>query len=224
MPVLMRKRLLALACVCAAWSVTARAQNAPDVDAAVAVVRTRAAAGHVVAQFTLGSLLYYGGVDLSQAVDWFRRAAGQNYPPAEFQLGQLYDFGFGVEQDDAQALAWYRRAAAGGSAAAQRAVGDFYRTGRAVTKDPVEAARWYRLAADGDDVRAQYQLAQMCLNGDGVPHDYASAYVWSAVAAAQAPLIDNRKALIEMRNIASVRLGEDAAAEAAKRVADWKPR
>jgi len=129
-----------------------------------------------------------------------------------------------VEQDDAQALAWYRRAAAGGSAAAQRAVGDFYRTGRAVTKDPVEAARWYRLAADGDDVRAQYQLAQMCLNGDGVPHDYASAYVWSAVAAAQAPLIDNRKALIEMRNIASVRLGEDAAAEAAKRVADWKPR
>ena len=111
-----------------------------------------------------------------------------------------------------------------GSAPAQRTLGDFYRAGRAVEANAAEAARWYRLAADGDDIRAQYQLARMCLDGDGVPHDYTSSYVWSAVAATQAPLIDNRKALIEMRNIAEVRLGPEAAAEAATRVQAWKPR
>ena len=50
-------------------------------------------------------------------------------------MGQVYDFGFGVAQDDVQALAWYRKAAEHGSAPAQRAVGDFYKRGRAVQAD-----------------------------------------------------------------------------------------
>jgi TPR repeat protein len=201
----------------------AHAQDPPDVERALAAVRARASAGHVVAQFTLGSVLYYGGTDLPQAVDWFRKAADQRYAPAEFQIGQLYDFGFGLAQDDAEALAWYRRAAMDGSAPAQRAIGDFYRTGRLVTADAVEAVRWYQRGAQADDIRAQFQLGQMYLNGDGVPHDYESAYLWFAVAATQAPLLDNRKALVEMRNIAEVRMGPEAAAVAERRVKAWTP-
>ena len=101
-----------------------------EVQDALAAARIRAAAGDVVAQFSLGAILYYGADDTSQAIDWFRKAAAQKYAPAEFQMGQLFDFGFGVQQDDGEAFTWYRRAAEHGSASGQRAVGDFYRKAR----------------------------------------------------------------------------------------------
>jgi TPR repeat protein len=194
-----------------------------DVERAFAAARVKAAAGDVVAQFSLGAMLYYGGTDTAQAIDWFRKAAAQGHAPAEFQMGQLHDFGLGVAQHDGEALAWYRKAAEHGSAAGQRVVGDFYQKGRGVTADPAEAARWYRRGADGDDIRAQYQLGEMYFSGTGVTRDYASAYLWFSIAAAQAPLMDNRKGLLELRNIAAARMTPEAVAEAARRVAAWKP-
>jgi TPR repeat protein len=194
-----------------------------DVTRAFDAARAQAARGDVVAQYSLGSLLYYGGDDTAQAIEWIRKAAAQQFAPAEFQMGQIYDFGFGVTADDRQALAWYRRAAEHGSAAAQRSVGDFYRKGRLVTADAAEAARWFRRAADGDDLRAQYQLGQMFFDGTGVARDYASAYLWFSVAAGQTPLEDNRKGLLELRNIAAARMTPAAVAAAVRRVAAWKP-
>ena len=194
-----------------------------DVDRAFAAARVSASAGDVVAQFSLGAMLYHGGNDTAQAIEWFRKAAAQGYPSAEFQMGQLYDFGFGVAEDDREAIAWYRKAAEHGHAAGQRAVGDFYRKGRGVDADAAEAVRWYRRGADGDDLRAQYQLGQMYFTGTGVPRDYGSAYLWFSVAAGQTPLVDNEKALIELRNIAAARITPEEEAAAARRVAAWKP-
>ena len=194
-----------------------------DVERALAEARTRATAGNVVAQFSLGAMHYYGDKDTAQGIEWFRKAAAQAYAPAEFQMGQLYDFGFGVAQDDGTALEWYSRAAEHGSAAAQRAVGDFYRKGRGIPADLAKAAAWYRRGADGDDVRAQNQLGEMYFTGTGVPLDYASAYFWYSVAAGQAPLLDNRKGLLELRNIAAARMTPEQLAQAERRVAEWKP-
>jgi TPR repeat protein len=201
-------------------------QPQPDAEheRALAAARILADAGDVVAQFSLGSLLYYGAKDTGQAIDWLRKAAAQQYAPAEFQLGIVYEFGFGAGQDDREALAWYRRAAEHGSAAGQRTLGDFHRKGRAVAVDLAEAARWYRLGADGDDIRAQYELGEMCLNGTGVARDNASAYVWFSLAASQAPLLDNRKQLIELRNVAAARMTPEELKDAARRVAAWKAR
>jgi hypothetical protein len=194
-----------------------------DVQAALAAARARATEGDVVAQFSLGAFLYYGGTDPPQAEQWFRQAAAQGYAPAEFQMGQLYDLGVGVAQDPVQALAWYRTAASHGSAAGQRMVGDFYRSGRGVAPDPAEAVLWYRRAAAADDIRGQYHLAEMYFTGSGVPRDYASAYVWYAIAAGQAPLTDNRMGLLELRDIAAGRMAPEEVADAARRVAVWKP-
>jgi TPR repeat protein len=138
-------------------------------------------------------------------------------------MGQLYDFGFGVTQSDREALTWYRKAADHGSAAGQRAVGDFYMKGRGVSADASEARRWYERGANGDDIRAQYQLGQLYFDGTGGRRDYQSAYVWFSLAAAQAPLEDNRKGLIELRDIAAVRMTADELIEAKRRVTTWKP-
>jgi len=222
-----RMRLIAGATLAALFvtgiSTLAGAQVEPDVERALAALRLRATQGDRVAQFSLGAIQYYGSPDTTQAIEWFRKAAEHGYAPAEYQMGQLYDFGFGVTQNDRDALGWYRKAADHGSTPAQRAVGDFYRRGRALTADPVEAARWYQLAADGDDLRAQYQLGQAYFDGTGVARDYASAYVWFTVAAGQTPLIDNRKQLIELRNIAAARMTPEQVAAAARRAAAWKP-
>ena len=211
-------RALSLA-LCAVLSAAAD----DDVTRALDAARAKAAAGDVVAQFSLGAMLYYGGADTPQGIDWIRKAAAQQYAPAEFQMGQLFDFGFGVAQSDHEALAWYRKAAEHGNPQAQRTVGDFYRKGRTVPADPAEAARWYRRGADGDDVRAQYQLGQMFFDGTGVTRDYAAAYVWFSLAAGQTPLEDNRKGLIELRNIAAARMTPAAVAEARRRAASWRP-
>ena len=194
-----------------------------DVDRALAAARLSANAGNVIAQFSLGEMLFYGGDDTAQAIEWFRKAAAQRYAPAEFQLGQLYEFGFGVARSERDALAWYRKAAEHGSAVAHRAIGDFYKKGRGVAADPAEAIRWYRRAADANDIRAQYELGDLYFTGTGVARDYASAYLWFSLAARQAPLLDNRKGLIELRDIAAARMTPEDVASAERRVVTWKP-
>ena len=195
-----------------------------DVDRALDAVRIRANAGDVIAQFSLGAMLYYGATDTAQAVEWLRKAAAQGYAPAEFQMGQIYDFGFGVSQDNDRAFQWYRLAAQHGSAAGQRAVGECYEKGRGVEANARAAAEWYRRAADGDDLRAQYLLGEMYFNGNGVAQDYSSAYVWYALAASQTPLLDNRQGLLELRNIAAARMTSAEVAAAARRVRSFLER
>jgi len=199
------------------------AQGDADVQRALAAARTRAQRGDVIAQFSVGSLLYYGSERAAEAISWFRKAAGKGYPPAEFQMGQLYDFGFGVARDDRQALTWYLKAAQHGDAAAARAAGDFYRRGRGVKADDALAVEWYRRAAEGDDLRGQYQLAQMYFDGTGVTRDYVSAYVWFDIAAGQTPLMDNQKAIVEMRNIAAARMSPEVLEQAERRARAWVP-
>src|SRR5215207_7729485 len=106
-----------------------------DVSRALDAARARAAAGDAVAQFSLGAMLYYGSTDTAQGIEWVVKAAAQQHAPAEFHMGQVYEFGFGAAQNDREALAWYRKAAAHGSAPGQRTVAEFYQKGRAVTAD-----------------------------------------------------------------------------------------
>lgn len=221
----MRASLFAAGACCAALT-CAPAVAAPadrDVERALEAARVRAEAGDVVAQFSLGAMLYFGGNDTAQAIEWIRKAAAQQYAPAEFHMGQLHDFGFGIAQNDREALAWYRKAAEHGSAAGQRTVGDFYQKGRGVPADAAQAARWYSRSANGDDLRAQFELGNMYFNGTGVTRDYTSAYVWLTLAAGQTPLEDNREGILELRNIAAARMAPAAIAEAKRRVAAWKP-
>ena len=49
--------------------------------------------------------------DEAKAVYWFRKAAEQDYPPAQFSLGEAYEEGFGIEPDMKRAIFWYNKAA-----------------------------------------------------------------------------------------------------------------
>ncbi len=47
-----------------------------------------------------------------QNYDWFEQEAAQGNPVAQYGLGHMYQYGLGVQQDQAQAIHWYQLAAA----------------------------------------------------------------------------------------------------------------
>jgi TPR repeat protein len=52
-------------------------------------------------------------------VYWYRKAAEQGYPPAEYDLGRMLADGRGVRKNEAEAEVWFRRAAEKGIREAQ---------------------------------------------------------------------------------------------------------
>ncbi len=116
--------------------------------------------------------------DDAQALIWFRKAAEQREPTAQFEIRQAYATGRGVPRDDAQAIIWYRKAADQGEPSAQTNLGDLYAVGRGVAQDYTQAVFWYRKAAEQGDASAQDGLGEIYDNGYGVRQDYAQAVAW----------------------------------------------
>jgi TPR repeat protein len=85
------------------------------------------------------------------ALNWFRKAADQGAPTAQFSLGLMYTIGRGVLQDYAAAMSWFRKAADQGDAQAQVHLGVIYANGQGVPRDVVSAHMWWNLAAAKGD-------------------------------------------------------------------------
>lgn len=104
---------------------------------------------------------------------------------AQWELGNCYAKGTGVEQDYAIAAEWYRRAAEQGYAAAQASLGELYEAGQGVEQDDAQAATWYRKAAELGHVKGQYNLAVLYTVGQGVDANATEAVKWYRLAAQQ---------------------------------------
>jgi TPR repeat protein len=78
---------------------------------------------------------------------------------AQYNLGNMYYKGKGVQQDFKQAAAWYQKAAEQGFAEAQINLGYMYDEGKGVQQDFKQAAAWYQKAADQGDTMAHLGLA-----------------------------------------------------------------
>jgi TPR repeat protein len=118
----------------------------------------------VIADVAAGELAMKKG-DYATAIKEFLPLAKQGDAAAQSLLGELYDKGRGVQQDDKEAARWYRLAADQGNAGAQSMLGDLYAEGRGVPQDDKKAVRWYQLAADQGDAVAQLELAFMYETG-----------------------------------------------------------
>jgi hypothetical protein len=109
--------------------------------------------------------------DEKQAVEWYRKAAGQDYAKAQLILGICYEFGIGVAKNEEQAVVWYRKAAEQGDATAQCNLGVCYELGIGVTKNEEQAVVWFRKAAEQDHPRALHNLGICIRDGRGTPKD-----------------------------------------------------
>jgi hypothetical protein len=92
--------------------------------------------GSSLGQFYLGSL-YAREKNYQQAVDMLNKAAAQNYMPAMYRLGQMYDAGEGVAPDRKKALEYIEQAAEMGHLFAQRNIaGRMIKGDYGITKIP----------------------------------------------------------------------------------------
>ena len=76
----------------------------------------------------------------------------------QYNLGQMYQMGQGVPQDNAEAVKWYRKAAEQGFAPAQLNLGMMYAAGKGVSEDKAEAAKWCLEAARQGNTEAQMRI------------------------------------------------------------------
>lgn len=130
-------------------------------------------------------------VDPSLATVWYRRAAEAGDERAQFALGERYEKGYTVVQNDQMALEWYLRAANNNilvRSEAERKVAEFYRYGRGVKADKVEAYFWYLRRKFGRQHRLQKDEVQS-LRAQLTPREIAGVerrLFWSDVRYAMA--------------------------------------
>jgi len=94
------------------------------------------------------------------------RASRAGSAEAQFELGQLYEKGLGVAQDQARALELYRAAADQGFADALNDLGFIhFQGGLGVVRDPAVALRYFEQAADLRQPQAMYNFAALIDDG-----------------------------------------------------------
>ena len=128
---------------------------------------------------------YHSNKAYANALDSCLRAAEQGDADAQYNLGRMYQNGYGVAQDDAEAAKWFHKAAEQEHALGQNRLGLMYYYGQGVNKDYAEAAKWIRKIAEQGNVSGQYNLGFMYYYGQGVNKDYAEAAKWIRKAAAR---------------------------------------
>ena len=141
------------------------------------VVRSGGDSGNVTAQYMTGRL--YAALSYNvPAVKWYTKAAEQECPEAQYELGACYEAGDGVGKDEAKAAGLYRKAAVQGLCGGTEKLGDCYTHGIGVAKDLEQAFECYSKAAKQGNVKAQYNLGLCYMKGNGVTKDPVQAVEW----------------------------------------------
>jgi cell division septation protein DedD len=118
-----------------------------------------------------------------EAVEQWRRQAGQGDPSAQYDLAVCYLEGRGVPQSRETALEWLRRSASGGSVKAMELAGTLLMATDPFIPNYDEARQLLRKAAETGSVIAEINLAKIYRDGLGVPIDLLLAHRYAREAA-----------------------------------------
>lgn len=124
-----------------------------------------------------------GNGDFTKALEYLEQAMDNDYRDAIYQMGWMYEMGYGVKQNTKRALRYYQQAADMGCAYACNALGMAYYNGAGVEKDPEQAAEWFTLGAEYGYGLSMSNLGYMYMNGIGVEEDWDTAMDWYEAAA-----------------------------------------
>jgi TPR repeat protein len=174
-------------------------------------------AGTVVAGQLEDAGAAYGRRDYATAFKLFRPLADHGNANAQFYLGVMWEFGWGVPQNYAEAATWYRKAADQGDTGAETNLGIMYREGRGVPQDYPEPVRLFYEAA------AEEQLGIMYRDGLGVPQDYVQAHMWFNLAAVRFVAGEHNTAA-ENRDLVGRKMTRAQIAEAQRLAREWRPK
>lgn len=146
------------------------------------IIALAAAAPNAHADFAAGVAAFRDG-DFESAYKEWRPLAERGNAAAQHNLGTLYNYGLGLDEDLVEAAKWYGRAARRGNASAQTKMGIFLAQGLGlVAQDYSAAAAWFREAAEQHHPEAQYNLGVLYATGSGVEQDRVQALMWLSLA------------------------------------------
>jgi len=125
--------------------------------------------------------------DEVQAVEWYKKAAAQNYSKAEVNLGDMYLNGRGgLDKSYQEALSWYLKASQQQNPGAEFRMGLMFEQGLGTSADQQKAVDYYRSAATGGYPDAQNLLGLLyATGGDGLQRDDKQSIEWYRKAAEQ---------------------------------------
>lgn len=120
----------------------------------------RAEADDAFAQYCL-AFIYHTGMsgskDMSQAINWYTRAANLGDPSAQNNLGGLV-YGRNAPGSSEEAFKWFKKAADQGLAIAYTNLGDCYLYGRGVEENQALAKEWYQKALAQGLLKAEEKI------------------------------------------------------------------
>lgn len=158
----------------------------------IATLQTEANAGNPVARNRIGYLLFHHQLPPSgtqpnhstAALEYFRLAAEQGHPQAQYNLGRIYQTGAeNTEADIPLALHWYRKSAAQGCPEAEFMLAECAFHGTGTPQNREKAVSIYRELAQKGYPEARRRLAD-CLNqGTGTDPSPEQAAEWYLKAA-----------------------------------------
>ena len=128
-------------------------------------------AGSDYAQFMLGLIYYYGDItdrDYLKSVEWFTKAAEQDFVFAQYNLYVLLSSGDQVPRNIPLALQWLNRAADQDYEVAQFSLAQRFENGDGLDQSFGKAFEWYMKAAEQGHPGAQNNLGVMYDAGIGV--------------------------------------------------------
>ena len=118
---------------------------------------------------------YYEKEDYQKAYKLLKKAADAGNTDAQYQLGNCYYEGTGVEQNAETAVELYEKAADAGNVDALCQIGKCYFDGTGVEKNQEIAIELYEKAAEAGNAEAQYQFGNCYYEGTGVKRNAETA-------------------------------------------------
>ncbi len=130
---------------------------------------------HRLTQNHLGILAEHVEGDYTTAFKWYEEAALAGFSASQVNLANLYQFGLGIEKNNARALEYYLLAAESDYALAFVPIGVMHMEGRGITRNYEEGIQWLRKGIDNGIIEANYYVAQALEQGHGVERDLKQA-------------------------------------------------
>lgn len=115
-------------------------------------------------------------------IEPLRQSALAGSAEAQFELGLIFEYGRGVEQDDAQAAYWYKQSADQDFPDSLYRLAVFSDNGWGQPVNKERAFKLYKSAAEKGHTLAQHDVAMMYYQGSGVRQDVVQAYKWLKIA------------------------------------------
>ena len=137
----------------------------PQPAAPIDPLRVQADSGNPIAQYNLGLKLDEEEWH-EEAARYFRMAAQQNVPEAQFNFALMQAEGVGVPKNEEAAFLMFKKAAVKGLAQAQYNVGVFLAEGRGTAQSVPEAIKWLRQAAVKGHASARVYMATLLLQNE----------------------------------------------------------